>query len=145
METPAARSAPVAGGDRGTELGAAPKLFPLPGPGCSVAAVRGESPPGGRGGAELRGLAGGDLPKVLPRAPAVKLYIGLPFLMLGAVAAAHVFIIQQLDLMPIIPRAEGRALSSKVKIKKKNKKSKVKQWKWAVCAPGAPAPGLRGS
>lgn len=81
--------------------------------------MRGESPPGGRGGAELRGLAGGDLPKVLPRAPAVKLYIGLPFLMMGAVAAAHVFIIQQLDLMPIIPRAEGRALSSKVKIIKK--------------------------
>lgn len=66
METPAARSAPVAGGDRGTELDTAPKLFPLPGPGCSVPAVRGESPPWGRGGAELRGLPGGDLPKVLP-------------------------------------------------------------------------------
>lgn len=118
METPAARSAPVAGGDRGTELDTAPKRFPLPGPGCSVA----ESPPWGRGGAELRGLAGGDLSKVLPRAPAIKLYIGLPFLpwlMMGAVAVVRVFIIQQLDLMPIIPRAEGRALSSKVKIIKK--------------------------
>lgn len=48
------------------ELATAPKLCPLPGPGCSVAAVHGESPTGGRGGAELHGLAGGDLSKVSP-------------------------------------------------------------------------------